>query len=255
MGAPPLPESEPATSQEEDPKDDETSSVGTADTDVKDETAAQKLLRAARNKYIERGITGTICLSRLRGIVSHSLSCSITEEDIPDIVDGDDLEGLGRMDKRMISLFDALIKQLEKASKAWDNHPYADKVTICRSSQLGFYLPIFVSAGFMLEISLEADVTSLCKSRARRAKVKEFKKALKTIDESLVEGVMQQGGFPLLTAQQAVIATGNTSVDAALAWAVSRSKDNLLVQKDLEMPELSSNVSSEEAHDMKKEAV
>jgi hypothetical protein len=205
---------------------DDTSSVCSSDEEVKDETSAQKLLNAARNKFIERRITGTITLSRLHGIVTHSLACEVTEDDIPQAVD-EDLGDLGRLDKKMISVFDALINRLEKASKAWENHPYGDKVTITRSSELGFYLPVFLTVGFRIEICLEANVQSLVQSRLLRHRQKAFKAALKTIDHSLVEGVMQQGGFPLTFSQKAVIATENTSVEDALVWAVSKTPDEI----------------------------
>lgn len=228
LGAKPL---EDGGGSSAEPVEDDVCSA--ASDDSADELPAQKILRSARNKYIERGITGTISLTRQRGIVTHCLSCEVTEEDIPEDEDTD-LGDLGRMDKKMISLFDGLLNRLEKAAKAWEGHPYAHKVSIGRSSELGFYLPVFISAGFRIEIALEANALSLVKSRERSKRRKAFKAALKTIDHSIVEGVQQQGGFPLVFAQQAVIATQNSSVEDALLWAVSKSPAEIeIFQKEL----------------------
>lgn len=225
LGATPLDDpSETAVETREPPSSgdiDDSSSVSSDDENVTNETAAQKILRAARNKYIERGITGTISLTRQRGIVTHSLSCEVSEEDLPERAD-DDLGDLGRMDMKMISMFGTLLNQLEKAAKAWEGHPYAHKATIGRSSELGFYLPIFITTGFRIEIALEADVSSLVRSRLLRRRQRMFRDALKTVNPTMVEGVMQQGGFPLVIAQKAVISVQNSSVEDALVWAVSK---------------------------------
>ena len=225
LGAAPLDDPSETTVERSEPPPpgdmDDNSSVSSDDENVANETAAQKILRAARNKYIERGITGTISLTRQRGIVTHSLSCEVSEEDLPEKAD-DDMGDLGRMDLKMISMFGTLLNQLEKSAKAWEGHPYAHKTTIGRSSELGFYLPIFISAGFRMEIALEADVSSLVRARQLRKRQRAFREALKTVDHAMVAGVMQQGGFPRVIAQKAVISVQNSSVEDALTWAVSK---------------------------------
>jgi hypothetical protein len=92
-------------------------------------------------------------------------------------------------------------------------------LTLGRGVSLGFYLPLFVTVGFSLNIDITATVSSLLAFRARLKVKKDFEKALLTVDSRLVDSLMQQG-FDLLVAQKAVIATNSTTEEAALTWAI-----------------------------------
>ena len=84
---------------------------------------------------------------------------------------------------------------------------------------LGFYLPLFLTVGFSLNIDITVTVSSLCNYRAKLKEKKQFESDLKTIDPALVEALCAQG-FNQLIAQRAVIATGSRSEEEALRWAM-----------------------------------
>jgi hypothetical protein len=213
------PPSEKASENEEDLGRDE-SSVAGEEGDVENETAAQKMINAARKKFVKRGITGSVSIFLLRGITSSTITTRIDDDDVAD-TDEDDMSVL---DTKLISLYDQLLNSLERAAKAWESNPHAQKSTIARGSSIGFYLPFFISVGFTIQVTFEVDVSSLIRARQRRKRLKQFAKELKTVNAAFVAEVMQQG-FPELLAQRAVIATGNSSVEDALRWAVIHADD------------------------------
>lgn len=102
---------------------------------------------------------------------------------------------------------------------AYDGVDFAPDLTLGRGVSLGFYLPLFLTVGFSLNIDITVSVSSLLAYRTKLKVKKDFEKELQTIRSDLVDSLVQQG-FELLVAQKAVIATNNTTEEAALTWAI-----------------------------------
>lgn len=183
------------------------------------EHSMAKLIRAARNKYIERGLVGTITISRLSGVVTTEAECEVSADDLHD----EESEEYSMYDKKAIDLMEVVIKNLEQRSVAWQSTEFKDSMTITRGASMGFYLPFFITVGFSIDIQLSATIASLLASRKKREEDATLKRCLQNIDPALVESLIAQGITKSL-AQKAVIETNGTTVEAALKWAIEHAK-------------------------------
>lgn len=190
----------------------------TPETSIKDyqfEQSISNLIRAARNKFVKRALVGKIAISRVSGVVTTQSECIVTERDTN--VEEVDENAFSASDRRALSMIGAVLTSLESRAKAYEYSEYKENMVLSRGAFIGFSVPIFVSIGFSFAIQLSATVGSLLKARRKYQEYKDFQKCLKHIKKDIVEEVARQG-VPLQTAQRAVIATNNTTVEAALKW-------------------------------------
>jgi hypothetical protein len=198
---------------------DETESVATVDDNTnKQETVIAKLVRNARNRFIAKQLEGTISISRLTGIFTSDVSCNVTADSLEASKEDDD-DNLGYQAKEALNAMDGLIAVLLHRSKAWKGCEFMSDMTLSHSTSIGFYLPVIVTVGFSITITFTVSLKSLLAHRQRQKEQAEFNSQVAQIDSSIVEEVMAQG-FSRVYSQRAVIATGNTTYEAALQWAM-----------------------------------
>ena len=197
----------------------------TPETSIKDyqfEQSISNLIRAARNKFVKRALVGKIAISRVSGVVTTQSECIVTEKDKN--VEEVDENSFSASDRRALSMIGAVLSSLESRAKAYQYCDYKDNMVLSRGAFIGFSFPFIVSIGFSFAIQLSATVSSLLAANRKYQEYKDFQKCLKTIKKNIVEELVRQG-IPLHIAQRAVIATNNTTVEAALKWVQKNIKE------------------------------
>ena len=214
--------------------DDDVSTVGGDNMEEATDNVASSMLAYCRRKFMERGLVGSVELSRLSGVIVSTVAVEVSQEEAEEflavrrdrararagagaggtgaaaeeegIYDDEDVldEDLKYFDKKAMSAVSPLLDSLVSRSKAWLACDFAHNIVLSRGTTFGFYLPLFFNVGFSIDITFTASVTSLLAERARVKARKAFKKALKSIDAEVVREIMAQG-FTERAAQLAVI--------------------------------------------------
>ena len=174
---------------------------------IKSEKTIVAVLKGARNKYISRGVTGSIYICASLGIFSSSVTCEVTEEDIKTLVlddisrnsmanqdntlSNESLDSqLSYTEKLAIGSMDAIIKNLEWRSCSYESTSFKDNLTICRSITVAPPLPLQL---FSMSIYCYAKVKDLIASRRRRHAEKLLLKESKEMNKQIVKELESKG--------------------------------------------------------------
>mmetsp|Transcript_9365 Transcript_9365/g.8371 ORF Transcript_9365/g.8371 Transcript_9365/m.8371 type:complete len:195 (-) Transcript_9365:128-712(-) len=144
----------------------------TAEEADKNEKGIARILTIARNKYIERGLVGTVDISFSVGIFTTSLSCEVSATDEIDNNNSpyNEDEKYTRMENLVIKSIDRVLLSLERRALYYKTNLLADKITLSN----GVYISNMFFSVFTISLSLSATVISLFNSIAQR----EYQKAL-----------------------------------------------------------------------------
>jgi hypothetical protein len=191
------------------------------------EGALAYLLRAARNKFIDRGLEGKIIINMLYGVVTSGEYCTVTQQDKADELDESDARNLGTLNFKVLSAMDMVLANLSRRSKARESADLIYDTTLTQGLTIGLSLPFFISFGFQTTIQFEVSVKSMVAYRKRKEKLRLVEKKLKAIPNAweIIRELEIGGGFRRDVAQNAVLATNGSSTEDALRWVVEHDKN------------------------------
>jgi hypothetical protein len=175
------------------------------------------LMSSARNKYVERYLEGSITISRLAGVVNSSVTCNVSAKATE--MEQIDLGDLSRLDRRSISVMDGILSSIENRAALWKHKSYTDDLSLSESVTVGFSLPIGLTVGFNISIEFTVTVRSILAAFSKRNKLLSIQQMEGCVNLTLVRQIEQQG-FPYGLAVEAVYQTHNSSMEAALHWAI-----------------------------------
>lgn len=130
----------------------------------KKEERVVKILRGVRNKLIAKGLVGKVFIDQGGGLTTRGVEVEIKEDDKLDV---DYVENDPEV-KRIHSLTDSCIDNLEKRCKKWEGCDFIPNVTLKRGYSIAFTSPFIAVLNWSMQINVEVTLSSLVKARKRR---------------------------------------------------------------------------------------
>lgn len=124
---------------------------------------------AARRKFIQRGLLGTVTITRTIGVTTVEVELDITEDDLGVTPSNDDDTSseagteneLSSMETKAVSAMDKMLNILAKrAYGSWRDVEFRENATLSRSVTIGVVGPLF-KVGLEFGITLCATVPTL----------------------------------------------------------------------------------------------
>jgi hypothetical protein len=142
---------------------------------AKKERGLKSMLKHARDKFIERGLEGSIEIYSLVTIFSHTISCEVSNESATaeETDEGEEPVEDSTSSRTTISMMDSTIRTLELRARGYKNSTFKDDVTL--SSGIYVTMPLIGLAS--ISVTFTATVKSLLASAERRAAAKAAEKA------------------------------------------------------------------------------
>ncbi len=192
--------------------------------DAKKETIISILLICAKNKFISRGLEGSISITRQCHFAntSDSMRCHVTNDMTTEYIDTAEL---GTLDKKCVTVMGKMLRSLEERSKCWDSKSDYASIELTRSVVLSFHMPFIFPEKFNITIEFTVSLLSMIIFRSRKRKIEMIREMEKSVSTYFVQELQLQG-IPYSLAVASVYNTNNSSIEEALQWAIVHPEEN-----------------------------